>query len=514
MLTGHMPPSQRIEPGARYVTQIELPRCDVYSDPCTQDVRVKYTVVLGKAERWYTASLPRYEFVPDPAATFDFPGLSGNRPIFIVPGVARDTVFPDTMVLEFTASPSEPHPPFTQAPALVSELSKTLSEAGVSVTGDGFEADGALWKARLFVQNASQQREAIGAGLQRVRAQYRQRISTITHYFAFNAFTDTQALTNAALSQARRQGQQLAAMTGAQNIERFTWGHSMPRLFLGIPDPNWSFPDLNRAQPYDQPVVLNQTAATPTSVTVVTESVFAGTRAARWDLPAAIGQSAAQAFRPPDSWFLPPLDPQAVIAADRPELYMTGTASALAALARGLAPNFAAVLDARARATQLAGILGVRAGNVSLVALYPMSEDADLRTVGAAVTFSGGDARPWQSIKADPQIQAYRSDDSRQRAMVPIDVPDASTTITEMAGATISLSQGPNLRSCSAVETPLLKATLRQNWMQAQSDAVKTGRKLRKLLLAADFPMDCQNARAFLSSMMIFRTYPAQPDSR
>jgi hypothetical protein len=501
----HIISPDRIEPSAQFVTQIELPKCDVHSDPCTEDVRAKYPVFIRKNPQWYTSSLPRYEFVPDPSATYDIPGLSGNRPLFIVPGVARDTVFPDTMALEFTASPSEAHPPFTHAPALVSELATTLSQAGVSVGGSGFETDADTWKARFFVDNASNQRAAIGAALETVRARYSTRISTITHYFVFNPFPGAQNITDAAFSQAKRQAQELAEITGAQNATPATWGRSLPRLFLGAPDPNWQFPDLNRALPYDKPAVLNQTAATATSVTIVTEALFAGAEPARFDQPASILQSAAQAFRPPDSWFLPPLDPQAIVAADRPELYITGTASAQAALARGFAPYFAAALHARARSSYLAGILGVHPENASLFAIYPMSQDADLRTVGIATTFAGGEARHWKSIKPDPQVRAYRSDDSRQRAMVPIDVPDSSTTIVEMAGASPPSPPGGDSSNCAALETRLLKATIRQNWMQAQSDALRTQRTIRKLLLVAVFPMDSQGA-CTLNSMMIFRT--------
>jgi hypothetical protein len=387
----------------------------------------------------------------------------------------------------------------------VSQLAATLSQAGVVVGENGFETHGNTWKAQFSIHDASAHRAVIGAALEKVRTLYASRIAAITHYFVFNPRFDAQNITDAALSQAKRQAGELAAITGAQSVDFSPWGHSSPRVYVGAPDPNWSFPDLNRALPYDKPVVLNQTAATPTSVTIVTENLFIGAQPTRWDQPASIRENAAEAFRPLDSWFLPPLDPQAVIAADRPELYMTGTASAQAARSRGLAPYFAAALNARARTAYLAQILGVHPENTSLFAVYPMSQDADLRTLGVATTFSGGDARRWQSIRPDSEVHAYRSDDSRQRAMVPIDVPDSDSTIVEMAGATPASSPDAASTNCLAFQTRLLKATIRQNWAQAQDDALRTNRKIRKLLLAAVFPRNTQGACA-LDSLMIFRT--------
>lgn len=126
-------PSIQIAPSERYTMAFRLPSCRVYSDPCTEDVIARYTIVVGGAAKQYETAIPRYEFVPDPTATYDIPGLSGNRPTFIAPGIAHDTVFPDRLMIEFTASSSEVHPPFTKSPALVNELAQAFSDAGVTM---------------------------------------------------------------------------------------------------------------------------------------------------------------------------------------------------------------------------------------------------------------------------------------------------------------------------------------------------------------------------------------------
>jgi hypothetical protein len=89
--------------------------------------------------------------------------------------------------------------------------------------------------------------------------------------------------------------------------------------------------------------------------------------------------------------------------------------------------------------------------------------------------------------------------------MVPIDVPDNQTAIVEMAGAIPASAPDAASPDCLEFQTRLLKATIRQNWAQAQDDALRTNRKIRKLLLAAVFPRNTQGACA-LNSLMIFRT--------
>lgn len=47
----------------------------------------------------------------DATATYNVPGLRGNRPLFLTYGIARDTIFPDTLVVEISGRVSGLHPP-------------------------------------------------------------------------------------------------------------------------------------------------------------------------------------------------------------------------------------------------------------------------------------------------------------------------------------------------------------------------------------------------------------------
>lgn len=604
--------SARIDPSTRYSAGINLPLCQTYSSPCAENVIVEFSLFDGKTSRLFTSRLPQYEVVPDPTATYAVPGLRGSRPLFIVPGVARDTFFPDRMVLEFTASASEAHPPFTSTPRLVGELVTALTKAGVSVGGSGFDTDGDRWKVQITVDDAAAQRVAIAAALEKIRADFSGRVSSIVHYFEFDPFSQTESLASAAAAQTHREALQLAAMTGAGDIQPASSAYSQPRVYINAQIPDRSFPDLSRALPYYKPVILNQGAQSPTSVLMVTEDLFTGSTPARLPTDPAILQRAASAFRPAGSWFLPPLDRQAVIAADRPELYVEGTSSAEASLAEGLAPYFVAALNARTKTRDLAAILGVHAGVESLFAVYPRGRDDDLHTLGLATTFTDAADRRFDRIPALSGATAFREDDSRLRDMVPITAPGDETLITEMAGAapkqrpdalrfdvefitgqdaeTSKISKAqllsmphvmdaavhtephdaryevvlhgsrksdltsvlnvlsaayaplhPSVRfqvegislNCAGLEDRLLKATIRENWMQAKADSAREGKRLRKLLLVATFPPDrrttCltraqdpgsvgspstaqphvpESVQLSVTSMMVFRTFP------
>ncbi|HZZ65443.1 MAG TPA: hypothetical protein VFE17_08095, partial [Candidatus Baltobacteraceae bacterium] len=212
-----------------------------------------------------------------------------------------------------------------------------------------------------------------------------------------------------------------------------------------------------------------------------------------------------------------------------------------------------------------------------LFALYPAAESADLVNLGVATTFSGALPLP-AANQHDSKILAFRSDDTQQRPMLPIRVPDDNTVLPEVAGATpisppdalrfdvqlrydapsgdaiaatdpatvskilrklpsvmdvaataqqmgrpgaayeliirsaqrrdlvralqtlqsIYASLHPDIRSrifglaynCNTLEQRLLAASIRQDVVQAKADATAEHRRLRKLLLAAVYPLD------------------------
>ena len=572
----------RIDARSRFTTALELPSCAVYSDPCTEDVVVQYTILANSQAAAYSVQLPRYEFEPDPAATYDVAGLTGNRPVFIAYGMARDTVYPDTLVVECAASPSEVKPPFTSTPRLVSELALTFTRAGVALGNTGFDTDGTGWKAVLQIRDASKQSAAIANGLNAVRNQFRGRVSSIVQYVVYDPRFDDTKLYERAETDAHARAERLAESVGSDDVEQRDQSRSGFRTYLGNAVADFPLLRFDEAAPADKPVVLNQSAAVPTAIQTVLQGLYLGSRPVNATAERSILEHAGKALRAPNVWLLPLLTPDAVIAADRPELYVTGVASAKAARGAGLEPDFAAVLDARERILRLADVLAVHPEHESLFAAYPLASDSDPHTIGVATTFTGGETRRRPNISVQPNVDVYRSDDARLAAMVPIAVPDPNKTITAMATATVTqrpdavrldveivqarstapdltpvagqdmgrrlrrlpavfdvasttttdsvslrsryevLLRNPSttslqavlavLRSayapfhpsvtfevggvmldCGKIELRLLKATIRENWLQAKGAASATHTDLRKLLLAAALPMNVQN---------------------
>lgn len=427
---------------SRFTALLDLPSCTVYSDPCFQDVIAEYAITSRGAATRYQTRLPRYEFVPDPTATYDVPGLTGNRVAFIVPGVAHDTIVPETEVIQFTPSPPMSLSPFAETPALVSQLAEALRNAGVKIGATGFDTGGDAWTAKVYVPNATDQQEVIARAIAQIKETFRTRIASVDRHMVFDPLSLYDPVDNAhnafdrAHGTARQLARQLAALSGSSDILPNGPSLSVPRVYLGNAD-DTQIPDLDHPVSMLDPTFLAQAAGTPTPIQVLVEDVFTGRRPASWDENAAIAKRAAAAFRSPD-YTLPPIDPQAVMAADRAEIYVTGSASVQASLRRGLAPYFVAALDAREKTRYIAHILGVQPGPESLLAVYPMDSASDSSALGVATTFAG-DPRSWLDASPDPRIKTYSVDNPSERAMVPITIPDESTTIAQMAEATSTL---------------------------------------------------------------------------
>lgn len=618
-----MPVATPIAPGARYVRSIDLPACPVHSDPCAQNVMVRYAVYQDHVPLWFEKRLPRYDFIPDPTATYEIEGLRENRPVFITPGIARETVTPENMRVDFTASQSEPRPPFTTTPPLVADLAQALRKKGIAPASTGYSIDGSKWRAQLFIDAASSRFNEIVQALQPMAEQFGGRITAFSPQFVLNFDTNTQNLDNEAYDQAQKKAQDVAAMMHAGEIDGpSSNGRSFPRLYAGNQATADSVPNFaHGASIFDRTLDLGSDSG-PTPIAAAVEGVYTSNAPARLEVDPIIARGAAKAFRPPDSWLLPTFDPQLRMAADRPELYVIGTASVKAALETRLFPEFIATLDARQRTQYLATLLGVIPGAQSLFAVYPAAETADLYSVGLATTFSGTGLAPTQPFKADSQILAFRSDDAQQRPMLPIAVPNDDAIITEVAGAT-PISQPDALRfdvqlfydaptgedvtatnadavskrlrmlpfvidvaattqqrlvrpgvayelivrgakpadlvqvlgtlqsiyaplhpdvtsrifgiafNCSTLEHRMLSASVRQSVLQAKADAATMHRRLRKLLLAAVYPLDGQEVcslrakasddlqysppntlpqlprkvRIFVDSLLVFRTW-------
>lgn len=91
------PNQVHIRPGMRNRSSVTMPSCPVFSDPCRQTVIIEVHLRTDTGKLYTAQSAPlQYEFVPDPTATYAVNGLRANRPVFLVRGVGADTVQPDS----------------------------------------------------------------------------------------------------------------------------------------------------------------------------------------------------------------------------------------------------------------------------------------------------------------------------------------------------------------------------------------------------------------------------------
>jgi hypothetical protein len=92
----HIPTVWWIQAGEQRSFDVGLPKCDVLSDPCVERVAIKLWLSVKDGSPFRIVTNERtYTFDPDPTATFRVDGLRDNRPLFISQGEARDSVFVD-----------------------------------------------------------------------------------------------------------------------------------------------------------------------------------------------------------------------------------------------------------------------------------------------------------------------------------------------------------------------------------------------------------------------------------
>lgn len=509
----HIAPVYQIPPSLSRAASFNLPSCVVYEDPCTENVVVRYSVSVDGSTKRFQVPVPQYEFVVDPTATYDLSELRGNRPVFITEGAASDTFSPDTVLLAVTAAPSEPHPPTSCSGDLVDQLKEYLRTVGLSVSRASCDFQGNTWRALLYVGNGRSQSAAITQAASGIRARFGNRITSITQRYLLDFSGDPQGLFSQAVGAARKKAADTSQLVSAGDLQRSSLQTS-PRLTFSDPIAGKAIFPNSSELPFSQ-YIFTEAPPPQLRVAASVQSLYAGESPARLDADPGVRTRAADAFRAPESWYMPPLEKQATIAADRPELFVFGTASAKAALNDGIVPDFAAILHARERGARIAALLGLRLGIESLFAFYPTNEDAQTRTIGVATTFLAEDPARLTMPKPDPALHVGRLNDPREEAMVPIAVPGESTSITEMAQALIMLPFAAKV-NCAKIQERLLKATIRQNLTQAENDARSSKRRLRTLLLFAVFQGDNQTMACghgdgpvwAFSSMMVFRTFP------
>ncbi len=249
------------------------------------------------------------------------------------------------------------------------------------------------------------------------------------HLFRTASDPGETALADLAARDAFRRARTLADITGAGDIAfAGTYRGVSARAVLGskIVDP-FSF---DEGVPVDEfhPIALDGPARQPTPLVLVKQALFAGNQIVR--APAILPIAAQRnSFYLLNSGGLPPLQPTAEIAADRPELYVIGMAANRPSLRSGLSPEYAAIVDARRRTALLAGFLGVTPEYESLFALFPQWDSADGHAVGVATTFFGWDPQSWRRLPHQRQTRSVESAAAPMVAMTPIFASDEQTLI-------------------------------------------------------------------------------------
>ncbi|HZZ65903.1 MAG TPA: hypothetical protein VFE17_10420, partial [Candidatus Baltobacteraceae bacterium] len=344
----------RINPGDTYVRKFDLPSCFVHSDPCTQNVMLRYAVYQGRQSFWIETRLPQYVFVPDPTATYAIDGLRGNRAVFITRAIARELATPENLDVDVAASRSEPQPPFKTAPPLVADITTALKAEGVVPSGTGLSTSASTWSVQLHFIDARSTFDEIIRALQHIRTTFEGRIAGISQRFTINQASDGLTLANRASDSALETAQRLALMTHAGDLQA-TIGNNgsglgaFPQFYAGYDARPDSVPDFTHGAPLYNSTLTVGTSAQVTPVAVAVEAIYPSTSSVQLASDATLTANVAAAFRQPESWSLPAFNPQLDIAADRPEIYVIGTASSKEALRLRIFPEFIAALDARNR---------------------------------------------------------------------------------------------------------------------------------------------------------------------
>jgi hypothetical protein len=435
----------RVAPGAHKEVKINLPSCEVISDPCSESGVMQYPITIGQERHVYTAALPQYWFVPDPSAVYR--DVKDALPVLVAFGTAPGTIAPSGVAIDVVAAPSPAFSPNAVPAELFSRVEKALRDAGVSTTRRTDELDNPAryvpatsggymhvpggypkpdtWRAVFTVENVSPvQLSAIGSAVRAIRERFGAQLSKIGERVVFSALSDQSDVWKHAQDNAEPQARRLLALIRGGELDWTKTGRTAGSLsYVNPVDAHYTG---------DVEIVLDDLKAlTALDVIARAQVGYQATKPANVRIDPAIAARARASFRP---GAMPTLAPAAEMAVDRPEIYATGGASMKASLQAGLSPDAVALLNARANTAEFAKLLGVRVGAESLFTLYNPDDTGD-PTIGVATTFSGGDARASAASEMDPNVQMFRNNHPDTRTSIPIEIPAPETTVTESAWA-------------------------------------------------------------------------------
>lgn len=258
--------------------QITLPRCEVLSDPCGEDVRLQYTIASGQESHQYDAPLPQLWFVPDPNATYrDVPDGS---PVFVLFGSGKTTIVPNTVVIGVTTAPSASFDVASDSPPALEEATRMLKSYGLTFSGRGSETDNPRWYVPLLGDNGGSWRrqngqqanalrwtfwvgdgakelEKINAAMAAIRSRLGESISLVNARYEIK-LEDNQELWSAAQGDADPRAQRLAALTGSGDTDWRSVGRTAPSFSMDNarpaqwnPNPETVFTSLQPMEPFE-----------------------------------------------------------------------------------------------------------------------------------------------------------------------------------------------------------------------------------------------------------------------
>lgn len=528
----HIIPTTLIPPGESRIFDIPLPACDVLIDPCAVHVALKLSFSAKPANISIVTRETSYSFVADPTATFRVDGLRLDRPLLIAQGQASAVVDRDRLFLQFRFAGSEP-------PDAEETVRRILARHGLTLEGVGNDDDlrnfEASWNGS-GVPDVS----ACDVAIHEIQSQFGARAKLVSRSFQpqDDAFDQVFGVAHDA---SREAASRLADFLGTSpitsanglsgdNSEIKFWPHDESGL---SETPFISSQDFI----FDASVQERKRSVAPESLDVLVRSAdaYMGARMIT-EAPSSLGSlRAGSEYLGRGLSEITPLSARATIAADRPEVFTLAATTLQTGARLGLYPSAIAIVAARDQARALARALGVGTGDVSLVAQYPefgVSADRTLAIYGVGVCITGESSAAWRRLgqtaplpkpspaspaAGPPTMIAFTPPPSprpmpvptgliRARPdIVPIDVPEAQTTLTALGDVSIPAT-ADDLRVDVGIDRGA--RTPDEGAMSGLPDSAAVERLLRAQPLVSDVAVQEERANALpVGYELVVRTW-------
>lgn len=437
----------RIPTAGQRTFTVKLPSCDALSDPCVENVSIDYPIQANGQTHIYTTHFPQYRFVPDPNATYR--DIKDGAAVYLTQGRARTTVVPTSVDVSILSPPSASFS-IASPPTIFAAIGAMFRNAVASVGQMSFEPDnpkwylpivsgtGAMrvpnpgvypansWRMLYKLKVGMQQLPVVNETLVQIRGRFGNQIGQTYECVAVaTEGQESEATWSSAEDDANRQADQLAQITRGGEL---AWGYRIASQ-LSQPSSREALCDPEDVVTYQSPITF-----APLTADSQVQMRHQGSQSPSDGIPPTVVALAGMAFAAPHP--LSTYAPVLTIAADRPELYVTGSASGNASVKAGLLPSAVAIISARAQAKTVARMLDLQLGKESLYATYAPGLSVD-STIGVATAFSrNGIASRLPAANATLTLQLHsisnsNSIDQDYIPNVPIDVAKPETAIRE-----------------------------------------------------------------------------------